>query len=159
MILHASVTADDPKRTAEILAKLLGGLALPIGPGDGTWSAVGPDPVGNFIEVLTRGSEFHHRPGEHLAMRKGKAVRHSGFHLLIDTPLSQDEVLKLAAERGCDAHRARHGAIEVIEFWFDDCLLVEVATPELGGEYRRLSRSQELRTRLGIAHLVSAGAS
>jgi hypothetical protein len=147
MILHASVVADEPRATAETLAKLLGGIALPVGPGDGTWSAIGPDPVGNLISVLARGSEFH-RAGDHVETRLGTPVRHSAYHLLIDTALSEAEVFELADYRGCHALRAKHGAFDVIEFWLDDCLLVEVATPELGRAYRETIHSDELRARL-----------
>jgi hypothetical protein len=148
MILHASVTADDPRHTAETLAALLGGIALPVGPGNGTWSAIAPDPIGNMISVLARGSEFH-RTGNHVETRAGSAsARHSGFHLLLDTPLSEAEVIRLAGQRGCRAHRAQHGAFEVIEFWIDDCLLIELATPELGHAYREMIHSPELRSRL-----------
>ena len=94
MILHASVVADDPRSTAETLAKLLGGIALPVGPGEGTWSAVGPEPIGNLISVLARGSEFH-RSSDHVETRRGKPVRHSAYHMLIDTVLSEDAVLEL----------------------------------------------------------------
>ena len=147
MILHASVAADEPKATAETLAKLLGGIALPVGPGEGTWSAIGPEPVGNLVSVLARGSEFH-RGGDHVETRSGAPTRHSGYHMLIDTPLSEEEVLALAKERGCHAHRTRHGAFDVIEFWIDDCLLIEVVTHELGQAYRDMVHSEELRARL-----------
>ena len=147
MILHASVVADDPKATAETLARLLGGVALPVGPGVGTWSAIGPEPVGNLISVLARGSEFH-RSAEHVETRIGAPVRHSAFHMLVETALSEPDVLELAVERGCRAHRAKHGAFDVIEFWVDDCLLIEVATPELSRAYREAIHSDELRARL-----------
>lgn len=147
MLLHASVATDDPKSAAETLATLLGGRALPVGPGVGTWTAFGPEPIGNAIEVLARGSQFHRLPGKAVETRQGAPVRHSPFHLLIDTGLSEPEVLRLADERGCHAQRTTHGPFELIEFWFDDCLLIEVATPELGREYRRLFESGELRRR------------
>lgn len=147
MILHASIVADEPKVAAHTLAQLLGGIALPVGPGDGTWSAIGPEPIGNLISVLSRGSEFH-RSEEHVETRVGAPVRHSAYHMLIDTQLSEEEVLSLAKVRGCHAQRARHGAFDVIEFWIDDCLLIEVVTPELGKRYRETIRSEELRARL-----------
>jgi hypothetical protein len=147
MILHASVVADEPKATAETLAALLGGVALPVGPGDGTWSAVGPEPIGSLVSVLARGSEFH-RSDDHVQTRLGAPVRHSAYHMLIDTPLAETEVYRLAADRNCYAHRAKHGAFDVIEFWIDDCLLIEVVTPELGRAYRETLRSEELRARL-----------
>ncbi|HYD37205.1 MAG TPA: hypothetical protein VEA60_06300 [Allosphingosinicella sp.] len=148
MILHASIVADRPREAAQMLASLLGGIALPLGPGDGTWSAIGPDPIGNMISVLRRGSEFRPVPGDHVQTTIGAAVRHSGFHLLIETPLSETEVLQLAAKSQCLAHRAQHGAFQVIEFWIDDCLLIEVVTPELGRAYREVIFSDELRARL-----------
>lgn len=154
MILHASIVADEPRATAETLAKLFGGIALPVGPGEGTWTAVGPDPIGSMISVLARGSEFHRTEG-HVETRNGAPVRHSAFHLLIETPLSEPEVLDLAKERGCQAFRTEHGAFQVIEFWIDDCLLIEVATPELGQAYRATLKSDELRTRL--APVIAAG--
>lgn len=147
MILHASVAADDPQYTAGTLAALLGGIALPVGPGEGTWSAIAPEPIGNMVSVLARGSEFH-RTADHVETRAGAPVRHAAFHLLLDTPLGEDEILRLARDRGCHAHRAQHGAFEVIEFWIDDCLLVELATPELGQAYREMIHSEELRSRL-----------
>lgn len=154
MILHASVVADEPRKTAETLGRLFGGIALPLGPGEGTWSAIGPDPIGNMISVLERGSEFH-RTDEHVETRMGEPVRHSAYHILIETPLSEAEVMGIAAERGCHALRAKHGAFDVIEFWVDDCLLIEVVTPDMGRDYRELIQSDELRQRL--APVVVAG--
>jgi hypothetical protein len=155
MILHASVVADRPRETAEILAILLGGVALPVGPGEGTWTAIGPDPVGNLVSVLARGSEFHRVAGGHPETRLGNPTRHTGFHLLIETGLGEQEVLELARERDCQAQRASHGAFEVIEFWIDDCLLIELATPELGHVYRETIASEDLQER--IAPIVAAG--
>lgn len=154
MILHASVVADEPRETAETIARLLGGIALPLGPGQGTWSAIGPDPIGNMISVLKRGSEFH-RTQRHVDTRMGPPVRHSAYHMLIDTPLSETEILKLAEERGCHALRAKHGAFDVIEFWIDNCLLIELVTQNMGRAYRELIQSDELRQRL--APIVAAG--
>jgi hypothetical protein len=155
MILHASVVADRPKETAQVLATLLGGVALPLGPGEGTWTAIGPDPIGNLISVLARGSEFHRVTGGHPDTRSGAPARHSGFHLLIETRLTEQEVLELAREHACHAQRAAHGAFEVIEFWIDDCLLIELVTPELGLIYRQTVASDALRDRL--APIVAAG--
>ena len=154
MILHASVAADEPRAAAETLAILLGGTALPLGPGEGTWSAVGPEPVGSLISVLKRGSAFYPAP-DHVETRQAEPVRHSAFHMLLDTPLSEAEVMRLAEERGCHALRARHGAFDVIEFWIDDCLLIELVTPELGQAYRATLVSEELRQRL--APIIAEG--
>jgi hypothetical protein len=156
VILHASVTADDPKRSAETLALLLEGEAFPMGPGVGTWMAISTT-SDCVVEVMKRGSEFHPVPREHVETRMGPPVRHTGFHLLIETPLSEAQVLKLAEQRGAMAHRSRHGFFDVIEFWIDDCLLVEVATPDLAEVYRNLATLENARayTQLRSARLAS----
>jgi len=156
MILHASVPADDPRRTASTLASLLGGRALPFGPAEGSWTAVAPDPIGNLISVMPRTMEFHRREGEEVEARPGAGARHSAFHLMIETPLSETEVMRLARDSGCTAQRATHGPFEVIEFWIDDCTLIELATPELADDYRRSIVSPELRERL--ASVIAAAA-
>ena len=155
MILHASVPADDPQQAATILARLFGGEALPIGVGEGSWTAVGPDPIGNVVTVLARGSELHPRDGKEVETRKGAPARHSAFHLLIESGLSEEQVLNLARESGSHAQRTTHGMFDVIEFWIDDCLLIEVATPELAKDYRKITASQELRDRL--APIIASG--
>ena len=148
MILHVSVTADEPRAAAETLATLLGGRAIPIGPNEGSWTAVGPDPVGNVIEVMERGSEFH-RSGSHVETVKGEPIRHSGFHLLMESPMSELEIFALADERGAPAYRASRGIFgELIEFWIDDCLLVEVLPLPWARAYRELLNSGELRSRV-----------
>jgi hypothetical protein len=155
MILHASVPAKNPQATATTLAELLGGRALPFGPGAGTWTAVGPDPVGNVISVIRSGLELRRVDGEAVDTREGPPASHSAFHLLIETPLLEKDVFDLARRSGCTAQRAAHGAIEVIEFWIDDCLLIEVATPQLAEDYRRMAVSDELRERL--APIIASG--
>lgn len=148
MILHVSITADDPKSTAVQLATLLGGRAIPLGPNEGSWTAVGPDPVGNVIEVMERGSEFH-RAGSQVETVRREPHRHSGFHLLMESPMSEHEILALAEETGTSAHRANRGIFgDLIEFWIDDCLLVEVLPLPWARAYRKLLTSGDLRNQI-----------
>lgn len=146
MIQHVSVTADQPREAAGTIAALLGGRAVPIGPVEGTWTAIGPELVGNIVEVLPRGSEFH-RNGSHVETRAGEAVRHSGFHVMIESPLAEEDVMQLAEEHGACACRAKHGPFDLLEFWIDDCLLIEVLPPNFASAYRRILTSGELRER------------
>lgn len=136
MILHASIAADDPEKTAQTLATLIGGRTLPL-PGDGgAWAAFKGDEHGTLIEVLGRGREYHIKPGEHVEMVWGEKTRNTASHLMIETPLDEAGVLALAQAAGCHAHRARHSVFDVIEFWIDDCQLLDVMTPEMAHAYR-----------------------
>lgn len=145
MILHVSVTADDPRGSADVLARLLGGMAVPIGPAPGSWTAVGPDPFGNVIEVMPRGTAF--RPGETgVAVGPGEAVRTSGFHMLIESTLSESEVHAVAAAAAIPCQRASRGVFgELLELWLDGCQLVEVLPLEWIASWRRLMTSDDVR--------------
>lgn len=139
MILHASIAADDPRKTAETLAELIGGRALPI-PGDGgAWMAVACDANGTAVEVLRRGREYHRRADAHCQMAWGPEQRHGATHLMIETPHDEETVIALAARRGCYAHRTRHAVFDVLEFWIDDCQLLDVMTPPMAATYKALT--------------------
>ena len=55
MILHASISAADPRHVAEVLAELWEGEALPFAPVAGAWIAMAGDARGSGIEVYPRG--------------------------------------------------------------------------------------------------------
>lgn len=139
MILHASIAADDPQKTAQTLATLLGGLAFPMPGGGGAWAALTGDEHGTNIQVLGRGRQYHRKAGEHTQMVWGEKARHGASHLMIETHLEEADVLALADANGCHAHRARHASFEVIEFWIDDCQLLDVMTPDMARVYREFN--------------------
>ena len=145
MIQHVSIVADRPEQTAGVLARIIGGIAIPLGPARGSWTAVGTDPLGNVVEVMPRGTELH--PGKAEAeTRMGAPSRHSGVHLLVESPLAEDEVMHVACEAGVRAYRSvRQLFGELIEVWLDECLLVEVLPFEWARNYRRLIASVALR--------------
>lgn len=145
MILHASVPARDPQAAATTVAELLGGAAIPFGPTKGSWTAIGPDPLGNVVEVVPLGTEFH--PGEKGAeSRPGNAATHSGFHLLLESPMEECAIMALAKRCKATALRASRGIFgELIEFWIDGSLLIEILPPLGSIAYRKLLVSEELR--------------
>lgn len=140
MILHGSVTADEPRIAAEALAELMGGAAFPFPEfGDHAWLAMAGDEHGTLVEVQERGKTFRYVQNGAVAHYMGQVTRESGFHLLIETPHDFEHVAAIAQARGFTAHVAKHGPLDIIEFWIDGCLLVEVATPKMAVAYRSLA--------------------
>jgi hypothetical protein len=151
MILHASLTVDTPRNAAETLAELMGGEAFPFpGLGADAWIAMSGDDHGTLVEFLQRGTEFHYVPGGTVAHRYGTKTRENGCHVLIETPYDVARALAIANERECRAHLANHGPLQVIEFWIEDCLLVEVATPQQAAAYRKMATLANVRVGLAI---------
>jgi len=146
MILHASITSECPQGAAETIAAILGGVALPYPDfGEKAWLAMAGDEHGTLIEFLERGKEFHYVENAAVAHVTGTPARHSGFHLLIETPHDVAKVLAIAAGRGYPAHVAQHGPLTVVELWLDGCTLIEVATPAMAAHYRSLARVASVR--------------
>jgi hypothetical protein len=150
MILHASITADAPARTAVLLARLLAGEAFPFPQlAEGAWLAVAGDGRAKAIEVLPSGAEFRPVADGPGVVNSGAPVGHSGFHLLIETALSEAEVRLLAGESSVPIRRCARGPFEVLELWIDRCTMLEVIGPELAGAYHAVASLPVARAMLG----------
>jgi hypothetical protein len=139
MIFHFSIDADDPQRVGAAIARLWRGEVFPFPPvAEGSVIVLAGDDRNSAVEVYPRGVEL--LPAEGDADSVGRvATRPQGYsatHVAIATPLTQAEVLALAAEEGWIAkYRKRGGAFGVIEVWLEDRLLIEVLTPDMQAEY------------------------
>jgi hypothetical protein len=49
-------------------------------------------------------------------------------------------VLELAARHGWRALRLSRGSFDVIEFWIENCVMLEILTPEMAADYLRATR-------------------
>lgn len=137
MIFHISIAADDPKRTARMLAELWRGEAFPFPMvGKGSWVAHAGDDRRSTIEVYPRDMAIH--PTERAAEEKYEPVsRYGPFHAAVATPLSIEEVAEIGQRHGCHTSLCQRGPwFRVIEFWVDNSLMLEMMTPEMQQEYK-----------------------
>lgn len=138
MIFHFSIAADDPKRTATMFAELWGGEALPFPMlGKGSWIAHAGDDRRSTVEVYPRDVALY--PGDRGGdLRQEPVSRHVPFHAAVATSLSIEEVEQIAQRYGCRTAVFQRGPwFRVIELWIDDCLMIEMLTPEMQQEYQR----------------------
>lgn len=139
MIFHISIDADDPARVAHAIARLWRTDVLPFPPvGEDSLIVLADDGRNSAIEVYPRGVELHPTPGDADAhgVINPDGTGHSATHVAIASPLTEAEVLAIAAEHGWDAkYRKRGGAFGVIEFWVENRFMIEVLTPQMQAEY------------------------
>lgn len=137
MIFHISIAADDPKRTAKMLAELWRGEAFPFPVvGKGSWVAHAGDDRRSSIEVYPRDLAFYptERAGEE---RYEPTSRHNAFHAAVGTPLGIEEVQEIGRRYGCHTSVCQRGPwFRVIEFWVDNTQMLEMMTPEMQQEYQ-----------------------
>lgn len=138
MLFHISIPADDPARIAAIIAELWRGESFPFPPFPGAFTAMAGDANASSVEVYPRTLTLH--PSAGMSDVEGRlndtAVRHSAYHAAIATPLSEGEVHAIAQREGWICRTlSRGGVFRVIEFWVENCFMLEVLTSEMQAEY------------------------
>jgi len=138
VIFHFSIAADDPKRTATMLAELWRGQAFyfPM-VGKGSWVAHAGDDRRSTIEVYPRDLAFYPNEAGEGHQRNEPVSRHGPFHAAVATPLSIEEVHEIGGRYGCHTVVCQRGPFRVIEYWVDNTLMLEMLTPEMQAEYQR----------------------
>jgi hypothetical protein len=137
VLFHTSIPADDPQHVAAVIAKLWRGRCLPFPPYPGAYVAVAGDARGTMIDVVPRGLEHHPGAGQFAVRSNAAPSSYSHAHVAMGTPLSDEEILTIAAREGWMAQRSdRGGLFEVIELWVENRFLLELLTEP---EQRRYS--------------------
>jgi len=137
MIHHLSIPARDPLRVAQVLTELFDGALTRFGPYADSYIAWARDAHGSAIEVFPGGTELLPDPGDGQAhFRHNPAV--SGFvatHAAVSVTRSKDEIFALGQREGWRAIELSRGAFDVIEFWIENRVMLELMTPEMTHAY------------------------
>jgi hypothetical protein len=129
VLFHTSIPADDPKRVAAVIAELWRGRSLAFPPDPGAYVAVAGDARGTVIDVVPRGLEHHPADGQFAIQSNAAPSSYSHAHVAMGTPLSIEEIFRIAAREGWMAQRSdRGGLFEVIELWVENRFLLELLT-------------------------------
>ncbi|MCA3694906.1 MULTISPECIES: hypothetical protein [Aquidulcibacter] len=152
MILHASISAGDPKHVASVLAELWDGEALPFAPVSGAWIAMAGDERGSGIEVYPRGRALV--PGVDDAMFDTtdleQPARYGATHLAIQCHKPQSAIEAIAQRENWRSVRcSRGGMFDVIEFWIENSTMIEVLTSEMQRDYQATSSIEAWREAIG----------
>ncbi|HWC56697.1 MAG TPA: hypothetical protein VG434_06985 [Sphingomicrobium sp.] len=156
MIFHISIAADDPKRTATMLAELWRGEAFPFPMvGKGSWVAMAGDDRRSTIEVYPRDMAIY--PTERAGEERYEPVsRHGPFHAAVATPLTIDEIEEIGRKYGCHTSLCQRGPwFQVVEFWVDNCLMLEMLTPQMQADYQKNITVENWRAMLPAAFKIT----
>jgi hypothetical protein len=153
MIHHVSISARAPRHVAEVLAELMNGRAYPFPGGIAdSFMAVSSDEDGTMIEVYPETVTLQPGTGDS-QVTCGKTQGEPGyapFHVLLSVPLDRDKVQRIGDREGWRTRLFGRGApgkppfFHVIEFWVENRLMIEVATPDMVDDYKRMIRRENL---------------
>ena len=137
MIHHISLPAKNPLRVAEVLAELFKGYCAPFPSHPGSYVAFAADDYGTVIEVYPFGTEMTPGEGEQPIQFQHQKNSHQfiASHAAISVSLDQSEIESIAEREQWRCVRCSRGYFDVIEFWLENTVLVELTTPELTQQY------------------------
>jgi len=143
MIHHVSIPAREPQHVAEVLAELMNGKCFPFGSLEGAFIAASGDVNGTMVEVYPERTTLNIPDrGEQVVLAENPVPPQTWpFHVLLSVPREAEEVERMGAREGWRAKTFGRGTrghkpfFHVIEFWLENRLLIEVATPAMAQEY------------------------
>ncbi len=149
MIHHISIAAHHPLHVSQVLAEVLQGPSIPFPGHPGSYVALALDLQGTMIEVHPFGKAIF--PGDaadsacELQSCEASA-KYTANHTAISVPVSADQIQAIAAREGWRmvlCHRGNY--FDIIEFWIENQLLIELLPPELVTQYLTFMRPQSLQ--------------
>jgi catechol 2,3-dioxygenase-like lactoylglutathione lyase family enzyme len=137
MIHHVSIPVADPRRAAEVFAELFDGRVTPFKAYEGGWIAWTDDEVGTSVEFFPVGTEMFPPEGEGMVEFRhvAGASPFVATHLTLTVERTVDEVLAIADREGWRAKVVSRGPNDVIEFWVENSVMVEVMTSEMAADF------------------------
>jgi hypothetical protein len=147
MIHHISIAAKNPQRVAQVLAELFQGRAFPFPPHPGSFMVFPLDEHGTGVEVYPLGTELI--PGQEdeqvTFVKNSFSSLFTATHAAISVPVSEELIQSIGAREGWRTVRCdRDGLFEVIEFWVENRLMVELLTPSMVAKYLGFTRADVL---------------
>lgn len=152
MIHHISIAAKDARHVAEVIAELWQTTALPFPPVPGGYIVIADDGRGTAIEVSPLGTELLPGEGEAEARASinGGASPYTATHAALSVPLSRERIKEIAEREGWRTGAfVRGGVFEVIEFWVEGRMLLELLAPDMTQRYLDFMTTDKFAEMLG----------
>ncbi|KYC39014.1 hypothetical protein WA1_34045 [Scytonema hofmannii PCC 7110] len=137
MIHHISIPAKNPYHVASVLAELFNGYSAPFPSHPDSYVAFAVDEYGTLIEVYPLGTEMMPGKGDEPIQYQNQNLSNPliATHAAISIPLNQSQIESIAKREEWRCLRCNRGYFEIIEFWVENAVLLELAPPELAQQY------------------------
>lgn len=137
MIHHLSIPATDPRHVAEVLVELFDGTLTGFGPYRDSYIAWATDEYGTAIEVYPAGTEMYPPDGAGQARfrHSSSATPFVATHATVSIDRTATELHAIADREGWRAVRLSRGPHDVIEFWIENAVMLELMTREMTHDY------------------------
>ncbi len=137
MIHHYSISVQDTKNVSKVMASLFNGTITGFGPYRDSYIVWFGDDYGSAIELYPAGAEMFPDLGEgpgHFRHNPSHS-KYCATHAAISINRSKETIYRIAEEQGWKAIELNRGGFNVIEFWVENRVLIELLTLEMAMDY------------------------
>lgn len=159
MIHHISIPANDPLHVAQVLAEVFDGKVGIFAPNPNSYIAIAGDEYGTLIEIYPSNSQIIPGQGDRQAwfQQNTHPATYSAVHAAISVPTSWEQIERIAAREGWRVLlSSRDGLFDVIEFWVENQLMLELLTPTIVHKYLNAMHPKNLEKLLSDMAQVEA---
>jgi hypothetical protein len=160
MIHHISIPAQNPRHVAEVLAEVWNGKAAPFPPIPGSYIVFRGDEYGSAVEVFPLGTELVPGDGDEQAgfVQKASSSQFIATHAAISVPASQEQIEEIGRREGWRVLRCnRDSFFDVIEFWVENRLMLELLPPAIANQYIEFAQPHNIEKFFATADLMTTG--
>lgn len=148
MIYHVSLAVNNPLHVAKVIAELWQGRAIPFPDRPGSYFTISMDRYGTAIAFMPKGTVLE--PGSSLESVRFSnpnpdGTGYTATHVNIAVPISEAQIYEIADREGWRAVRCKHGDLELIEFWVENEILLELLPPTLMEQYLIMVQPENLK--------------
>ncbi len=148
MIHHISISVTNPLHVAQVLAEVLNGQAFPFFPHPDSYMVFPFDSNGTGIEIYPLTTKLIPGEGDNQCTFVETASS-SGFtatHAAISVSSSQEKIELIGKREGWRVLRCnRDSFFDVIEFWLENKVMIELLTPEMAAQYLAVTQPENLK--------------
>ncbi|MBD2453958.1 hypothetical protein H6G80_07685 [Nostoc sp. FACHB-87] len=147
MLHHISIAVKNPQHVANVMAEIMHGRVAPFSPNPGGYMMFVGDEFGTGIEFYPLGSEIIPDvwQGQAGFQINEHPANYTSVHAAISVPVSIEEIERIGAQEGWRVLAcSRNGVFDVVEFWIENRLMLELLTPEMAAKYLEVTSPQKL---------------
>ena len=137
MIHHYSIAVEDTQKVAGVLQELFDGHVNKFAPYKNSYMVWFDDAYGTAIELYPLGTEMHPGRNDEPAQfsTSANATGYSATHAAISIERDRETIFNLAKSLGWRAQELSRGHFNVIEFWIENRVMIELLTPDMAADY------------------------
>ena len=159
MLHHISVGVNNPLYVATVMAEILKGYIVPFPVNPGSYMTLAADDFGTAIEFYPAGSEI--LPDGHQGQAgfrlNPQPTQYCAFHAAISVPISLEEIERIGDREGWRVlFASRDGIFDVVEFWVENRLMLELLTPTMAAQYQAVFSPKHLSALVDQLSLAEA---